>query len=107
MAYLILGLWSVQAQIEAHRDPLTWSVAQSLWIVRTAMRPGGGLRRRGNLVTRLRRAVKDGYVRTGLKATRPWPRKKRDHPPGVPKLRETTPSEKYRATKLYETIRRT
>lgn len=107
MAYLILGLWSVQAQIEAHRDPLTWSVAESLRVVRRAMRPGGGSGRRGNLVTRLRRAVKDGYVRTGLKATRPWPRKKRDHPPGVPKLREATTSEKHRATKLYEAIRRT
>ena len=41
LAYLILGLWSVQAQIEAQRDPLTWSVAEALRIVRGAMRPVG------------------------------------------------------------------
>ena len=107
MAYLILGLWSVQAQIEAHRGPVSWSVAESLRVVRRTMRSGGGGGRRGNLVTRLRRAVKDGYVRRGLKATRPWPRKKRDHPPGVPKLREATASEKHRAATLYETFRHT
>lgn len=106
MGYLILGLWTVQAQIEAHRDPLTWSVAQSLRIVRGAMRPAGGFGRRGNLVSQLRRAVKDGYVRKGLKATRPWPRKKNDRPPGLPKLREATPQEKHRATKTYERIKR-
>jgi hypothetical protein len=107
MAYLILGFWNVQAQIEAHRDPLSWSVAQSLRIVRGAMRRGGGPGRRGPLVTQLRRAVKDSYVRTGLKAIRPWPRKKRDHPPGLPKLREATLHEKHYATTLYERIKRT
>ena len=106
MAYLILGLWSVQAQIEAHRDPLTWSVAQSLWIVRTAMRLGAGFGRRTALVSRLRTAVKDRYVRKGPKATRPWPRRKNDHPPGLPKLREATVHEKHRATKNYERITR-
>jgi len=106
MAYLILGLWSVQAQIEAHRDPLTWSVAQSLRIVRTAMRPGAGFGRRTALVSRLRTAVKDRYVRKGPKATHPWPRKKNDHPPGLPKLREPTVHEKHRATKNYERITR-
>jgi len=102
MAYLILGLWSVQAQIEAHRDPLTWSVAESLRVVRRAMRPAGWFRRRGDLVTQLRRAVKDGYVRKGWKAVRPWPRKKNDHPPGQPKMREATEKEKHRAQKTYE-----
>jgi hypothetical protein len=106
MAYLILGLWSVQAQIEAHRDPLSWSVAQSLRIVRGAMRSAGRCGRRGHLATQLRRAVKDGYVRKGLKVTRPWPRKKNDHPPGLPKLREATVYEKRRATKTYERIKR-
>ena len=107
MAYLILGLWSVQAQIEADQDPLHWSVAQSLRIVRKAMHPAAGLGRRGDLVRGLRRAVKDRYVRKGPKVTRPWPRKKNDRPPGVPKLREATMHEKHRATKLYEKIRST
>jgi len=106
MAYLILGLWTVEAQIEAHRDPLNWSVAQSLRIVRRAMCPTGGLCRRGHLLSQLRGAVKDSYIRQGPKVTRPWPRKKKDHPPGLPKLREATRYEKRRATKTYEKIKR-
>ena len=104
MAYLLLGLWTVQAQIAASRDPLTWSVAEALRVVRErCVRPED--RRRGGLVTQLRRAVKDRYVRRGPKVTRPWPRKKNDHPPGLPKLREATLHEKHRATKTYERIR--
>lgn len=106
MAYLLLGLWTVQAQIETHRDPLNWSVAQSLRIVRTAMRPAAGFGRRTTLVARLRTAVKDGYGRKGPKVTRPWPRKKNDHPPGLPKLREATPHEKHRAIRNYEKTKR-
>lgn len=107
LAYLLLGLWNVQAQIEAHRDPLRWSVAQSLRIVRGAMHPAGRFGRRGDLGRWLRTAVQDSYVRKGPKVTRPWPRKKNDHPPGVPKLRAATRPEKHRATKLYEKIRST
>jgi hypothetical protein len=102
MAYLMLGLWSVEARIEAHQDPLTWSVAESLRVVRGAMRQRGRFCRRGGLVTQWRRAVKDGYVRTGSKSARHWPRKKNDHPPGLPKMREATEKEKHRAQKTYE-----
>ena len=102
MAYLMLGLWSVAARIEAHQDPLTWSVAESLRVVRGAMRQRGRFCRRGGLVTQGRRAVKDGYVRTGSKSARPGPRKKNDHPPGLPKMREATEKEKHRAQKTYE-----
>jgi len=38
----------------------------------------------------LRRAVKDTYVRRHPKAARYWPRKKRERPPGVPKIRTAT-----------------
>jgi hypothetical protein len=106
LAYLLLGLWTVQAQIAASRDPLTWSVAEALRVVRDVLRPTGG-RRRGALATQLQRAVKDSYVRKGLKIVRPWPRKKNDQPPGLPKLREATPREKHRATKTYERIKGT
>ena len=102
MAYLMLGLWSVEARIEAHQDPLTWSVAESLRVVRGAMRQGGRFGRPGGFVTQLRRAVKDRYVRKGSKSARHWPRKKNDHPPGLPKIREATEKEKHRAQKTYE-----
>ncbi len=105
VAYLILGLWTVQAQIEAQRDPLTWSVAEALRVVRATLRPAGGPCR-GSLVHQLRRAVKDSYVRSRPKAARHWPRKKNDRPPGLPKMREATPQEKHRATRTYEGINR-
>jgi hypothetical protein len=104
MGYLILGLWSVEALLGAGRDPLTWSVGESLRLVRGALRQGGRLGP-GTLATFLRKAVKDSYVRTGSKSARNWPRKKNDHPPGLPKLREATSQEKHRATKTYERIK--
>ena len=106
MGYLILGLWSVEALLGAGRDPLTWSVADSLRVVRGAMRQGGRLGR-GALACFLRKAVKDRYLRTGSKSARNWPRKKKDHPPGLPKMREATEQEKCRAQKTYEKIRTT
>lgn len=102
MAYLLLGLWTVQAQIEAHQDPLGWSVAAALRVVRRVLSPARGFSRRGGLLGPLRQAVKDRYVRKGSKAARHWPRKKNDHPPGLPKLRAATPQEKQRATRTYD-----
>jgi hypothetical protein len=104
VGYLVLGLWSVGARIEVGDDPLPWGVAESLRVVRRAMRRGGQLGR-GTLATHLRQVRKDRYVRTGPKAARNWPRKKNDHPPGLPKLREATPQEKHRARKTYERIK--
>jgi hypothetical protein len=43
MGYLILGLWSVEGLLGAGHDPLTWSVSESLRVVRGAMRQGGRL----------------------------------------------------------------
>jgi len=104
LGYLALGLWSVEALIAAGHDPLEWSPAEALRVVRGAMRSGGRLGRRGTLVRILRRAVKDHYVRTGSKSARNWPRKKSDHPPGVPKLREATARERHCAQRTYERI---
>lgn len=106
VGYLVLGLWSVGARIEAGDDPLNWSAAESLRVVRGAMR-SGGQSGRGTLRMRLRQVRKDLYVRRGPKAARNWPRKKNDHPPGLPKLREATPQERYRAIKTYEKIKST
>ena len=102
MAYLVLGLWTVQAQIEARHDPLNWSVAQALRLVRTRLLVTQPVGRRP-LLDQLRGAVKDRYVRHGPKAARHWPRKKNDHPPGLPKLREATLKERCRAITIYET----
>lgn len=101
LGYLVLGLWTVEAQIRAGRDPLTWSASQSLRIVRAAAGSGARRYRRGGMIRALRAAVPDRYVRRGSKSARNWPRKKKDHPPGLPKLREATAKEKRRAQKTY------
>jgi len=106
IGYLVLGLWSVSALGAAGHDPLRWSVGESLRVVRGAIRQGGRLGR-GTLGSCLRQAVKDRYVRTGPKAARNWPRKKNDHPPGLPNMREATANEKRRAIKTYERLKAT
>jgi Transposase DDE domain len=106
MGYRLLGLWSVEALGGAGCDPRTSSVGESLRVARRAVRQGGRLGR-GTLASLLRRATKDGYVRTRPKAARNWPRKKNDRPPGLPKLREATEKEKHRATKTYERTKAT
>jgi hypothetical protein len=97
----LLGLLSVEQIIGSGRDPLSWSAASSLRVVRLAMRdrrPRG--RCRGGLAGCLGRAVKDGYRRRGGKAARAWPAKKTESPAGAPKLRKATPTEIRKAQKL-------
>lgn len=100
-AYLVLGLWSVEALLEARHDPLDWSPAASLRVIRRAMRPLDGHDRGGILSVRLRKAVKDSYVRKGPKDARNWPHKKNDPPAGVPQIRPATDKEKRRVQRIY------
>jgi hypothetical protein len=101
MATLLLGLMSVGGIIAEGKDPLSWSVAGALRTVRHAMRTPGRWRRRGDLRTLLLVAVQDAYVRTHPKRARDWPHKKREHPPGLPKIRAATTQESRCATELY------
>ena len=82
----LLGLMSVAGIIEDGRDPLNWSVALALRVVRQAMthRPAD---RRRSLLRALAQAVKDDWQRKADKRARRWPHKKRDTPPGPPKVR--------------------
>jgi hypothetical protein len=84
----LLGLMSVSAIIERGAAPLSWSVALARKRVRAAMR--AGLKRSGrtaDLSTMLAYAVKDNYQRKGSKKAHDWPHKKRETPPGAPKIR--------------------
>lgn len=82
----LLGLMSVAGIIEDGRDPLSWSVALALRVVRQAMTHGPADRRR-SLLRALAQAVKDDRERKADKRARCWPHKKRDTPPGPPKIR--------------------
>ena len=101
LALLLLGLMSVDGIISAGKDPLSWSVAGALRIVRHAMATSQRWRRSGDVRRLLSDAVRDPYVRRASKRARDWPHKKREAPPGVPKIRPATMTESLAAQRVY------
>jgi Transposase DDE domain len=93
-AMLLLGLMNVDAQVSQDRDPSRCSMAEALRVVRQAMSVNLHWRYKGDLRVLLRQAVKDSYQRRRSKKARDWPHKKKDSPPGVPKIRPALPNEK-------------
>lgn len=100
----LLGLMSVSGIIQSGKDPLSWSVAMALRVVRLAAR-GSKARGsyRGGLLGCLSRAVKDDYKRTGEKKARDWPHKKKEKPPGAPELRKADELEIKQAQEIKDT----
>jgi hypothetical protein len=106
--WAVLGIWllgamSVAAIIEHGADPLCWSVALARKQVRAAMRDA--LRARGqkiDLSARLGEAVKDRYERTGSKKAHDWPHKKKEKPPGSPRIRSASATEIRQAKRLQQ-----
>lgn len=101
LALLLLGLMSVDGIIAGGKDPLSWSVAGALRVVRHAMRTSSRWRRRGDLRLLLATAVQDQYRRRASKRARDWPHKKHESPPGIPKIRPATMSETLDAQRTY------
>jgi len=102
MAFLLLGLMTVEGIIERGRDPLSMSVAGALRIVRQAMHTQGSRRwrYRGDLRVLLAQARKDEYLRSSSKKARNWPHKKREQPPGLPKISAAQPDESRLAERI-------
>jgi hypothetical protein len=101
MGLWLLGLLTAARVIARGDDPATWSVARSRDAVRRALRyerPRRGGRR--PLGAWLAVAVKDRYQRHGSKTARNYPRKKREKPPGPPKIKAARPPEIKRAARL-------
>ena len=96
----MLGLATVEAMDFRRHAPSSWSVAEALRAVRTAVRKPTEARRRGGLRPALRKAVKDAYKRRGSKKARDWPHKKTETPAGAPKTRTATKTEVNRAKEL-------
>jgi hypothetical protein len=101
----LLGLLTVTQLAAKKLDPLGWSVALARNAVRRAMR--ATLRRtpRRRLLGDLASATKDRDKRGGPKAARDYPRKKREKPPGPPKIQSASRKEVQLATQLREKIR--
>jgi hypothetical protein len=96
----LLGLMTVSRLIDEGIDPLAMSVARARDAVRQAMRDRRPRRGPWSLKGMLRAAVKESYVRHTSKTARNYPRKKREKPPGPPKIQSATEAEVKRARKL-------
>ena len=96
----LLGLMTVSRLIGEGIDPLEMSVARARDAVRRALRRRRPRRGPRSLDAALRAAVKDHYARRTSKAARNYPRKKREKPPGPPKIKSATKAEVERARKL-------
>lgn len=97
----LLGLLTVTRILAAHRNAKAWSVAESRDLVRQALRNEPSRRQRGlSLSTALANAVLDGYHRSRGKTARNYPRKKKEKPPGPPRIESAEPEEIRRAKQL-------
>jgi hypothetical protein len=83
----LLGLMSVERTLARGHDPLRWSAAKARDRVRCSMRRALSRRHQDrSLAVDLSRATKDNYARSGSKKARDWPHKKKEMPPGKPKI---------------------
>jgi hypothetical protein len=91
---LLLGLLNVRMLLARGRDPLQASVGNALKVMRQAMRRAlGRPMKLRTLLAQLGEAIKDSYVRRCSKRSYRWPRKKRQPPPGAPRIRTATARE--------------
>jgi hypothetical protein len=101
----LLGLLAVGELVERNINPLEISYAKARDAVRRAMRGATSTHRphrRRSLRRELAAATKDRYRRHHPKQARNYPRKKREQPPGPPKIRSATMSEQTLAKQLRE-----
>jgi hypothetical protein len=97
----LLGLMTVREQIARQLRPHQWSVAKARNVVRRVLRFGGHRsRHRLDFQAGLAAARHDHYTRHGPKAARNYPRKKRQKPPGPPKIKPATKHEQELAKQL-------
>lgn len=101
LALWVLSMVSLRQLLSVGHSPQDSSVAGVLRVIRKACGPKRNRRvsMRG-FAQRLRQAVRDGYSRQGPKATRSWPRKKKEPPAGEPKMRMATRAEVRAAQRL-------
>lgn len=101
--WAMIGLWLLGLMsIEACGLNAPWSPAKAQTAVRAAMRRPKRRARRHALKNKLKQAVRDQYKRRGSKKARNWPHKKKEQPPGMPKIRIATRKEVAAAKKLRE-----
>lgn len=98
-AVWLLGLMTVARILAGGGDPLRWSAAKARDRVRCSMRRALSRRHQDRaLAGDLSHATKDSYARSSTKKARDWPHKKKEKPPGEPKIQSAT-AEQLRAIK--------
>lgn len=107
LAWAVMGLWmlammTVGQIVAAGGDPLALSVATALRQTRLAIRHGPRSPKARILLGHLWLAVKDAYVRNTSKKARDWPHKKKDKPPGLPRIEIATQEQLSQAKALYD-----
>jgi hypothetical protein len=110
LSWAVMGLWvlslmSVRQILADGDDPLALSVACALGRVRLAIRHGPRSPKAKMLLGHLSSAVKDSYVRKSSKKARDWPHKKKDKPPGLPRIQIATQEQLSQAKALYVKIK--
>lgn len=101
-ALLLLGLMGVDALASKGHAASCLSVATTLRTVRRGMRTNQRWRFLGDLRILFANAVKDRYKRNSLKQARDWAHKKKESPPGSPKIRPAKPNEIACAKRSYK-----
>ena len=97
----LLGLLTVSRILATRGPPKRWSVARSRDLVRQALRNERPRRSaRQPLADLLARALLDNYQRSSDKTARNYSRKKKEKPPGPPKIKTAQRSEIKRARRL-------
>ena len=97
----VLGQWLISLLLwrnQKQKMPVHEGLAQTLRIVREALRGGGDLRR--NFKAQLQAIGPDDYVRASSKKARSWPHKKNDPPCRTPHLRMANETERRCAKRL-------
>jgi hypothetical protein len=103
LEWMLLGLWvaqwmTVRAIVEKGHDPLSWSCALALRVLRQSA--DAVSQNNSDLTQRLGECRKDKYQRHSSKTSHRGPNKKTDKPPGDPKIRPATPEEIIKARKV-------
>lgn len=106
LSWAVMGLWglslmSVHQILASGGEPLVLSVATALHKVRLAIRYGPRSPKARILLGQLREALKDSYVRRTSKKARDWPHKKKDKPPGLPRILIASQEQLSQAKALY------
>jgi Transposase DDE domain len=102
LTWVVFGIWlmalaSVAGRLARGGDPLCWSAALARDRVRRSMRLALEGHSDLSLAADLGRVSKDNYQRQGSKKARGWPHKKKEQPPGSPKIQEASPEQLHAA----------